>query len=254
MKKITLSVAVISALAASAPAAAQYSGTGYEAGADANGNIAARVGQLRMRLQAGVQSGTISRQEAGPLRQQLQQLSQLERQYSVNGISGRERADLQQRLRTLRQQLRVADGGNQRWDRDNSEDGYDRNGQYSRSADYGRDGRYGQYDRNDRVDGNNDGYDDRDYARDGRWDDDRQGDDYRQPVQRGGLAGVVDALMGGRGLRVGQRASENLYGVPSEYRGQYRDGNGAYYRSDGRQIYQIDARTDTVVRVFPMGR
>ena len=258
MKKIILSMAAISALAVAAPAVAQYpsngyqnNNNGYQDGAYGNGNIAARVEQLRMRLQAGVQSGAISRQEARPLRLQLQQLSQLERQYSANGISSRERADLQQRMRTVRQQIRIADGGNQaRWDGYDREDGYDRDGQYGRNDDFGRDGR-GQY--RDRVDSNNDGYDDRDYDRDGRWDDDQQ-DGYGQPVQRGGIAGVVDAIMGGGGLRVGQRASGNLYGVPSEYRGQYRDGGGAYYRSDGRQIYQIDARTHTIVRVYPMSR
>jgi nuclear transport factor 2 (NTF2) superfamily protein len=42
--------------------------------------------------------------------------------------------------------------------------------------------------------------------------------------------------------------------VPSQYRYQYRDGNGVYYRSDGRAIYQIDARTDTVLRVYSMDR
>jgi hypothetical protein len=42
----------------------------------------------------------------------------------------------------------------------------------------------------------------------------------------------------------------NLYGVPSQYQSQYRDGNGVYYRSDGRCIYQIDARNDTVIRIF----
>ena len=234
MKKIILSMAAISALAIAAPAAAQYSnngyqnsGNGYQNNANANGNITDRIAQLRMRLQAGVQSGAITRREAVPIRQQLQLLNRLERQYSVNGIDGRERNDLQQRIRSVRQQLRAADGGNQaRWDRYDDEDGYGRNGQYGRNTD-----------------------DDRD----GRWDDDRQGD-YRQPAQRGGIAGIFDALTGGGGLRVGQRASGNLYDVPNEYRRQFRDGNGAYYRSDGRQIYQIDARTDTVVRVYPMNR
>jgi hypothetical protein len=42
--------------------------------------------------------------------------------------------------------------------------------------------------------------------------------------------------------------------VPYEYRGQYRDGGGVYYRSDGRAIYQIDARTNTVLGVYPVGR
>jgi hypothetical protein len=42
--------------------------------------------------------------------------------------------------------------------------------------------------------------------------------------------------------------------VPYAYRSQYRDGERAYYRSDGRQIYQIDPRTQTVVRIYAMTR
>ena len=42
--------------------------------------------------------------------------------------------------------------------------------------------------------------------------------------------------------------------MPYEYRNQYRDGNGVYYRSDNRAIYQIDARTDTVVRIYSLNR
>jgi hypothetical protein len=264
MKAFLISMAAVSALAVAAPAAAQYqtgngyqdgygNGDGYRNNAGSHANISARIGQLETRLQAGVRSGAISRQEAVPLRRQLRQLGQLERQYAVNGLNGRERSDLQQRVGTLRQQIRTADGGNQaRW---NVYDREDRWGQYDRADAYGS---------NDRMDRNNDGYDDRDYDRDGRWDDDdRNGDgrwddsdrngDYQQPA-RSGLGGVVDAIMGSGGLRVGQHASADLYGVPNEYRSQYRDGNGVYYRSDGRQIYQIDARTQTVARVYPMNR
>jgi hypothetical protein len=260
MKIFFISMAAVSALTVAAPAAAQYqtnsgyqNNNSYQNNGGGYGNIAARIGQLQNRLQAGVQSGAISRQEAVPLRRQLRNLTQLERDYSVNGLNGRERSELQQRVRTLRQQIRSADGGNQaRW---NDYDRQDRWGQYDRQDDYGS---------SQRMDRNNDRYDDRDYDRDGRWDDDdRDGDrrwndsdrngSYQQPA-RSGLGGVVDALMGTGGLRVGQRASANLYGVPSEYRSQYRDGNGVYYRSDGRQIYQIDARTDTVARVYSMNR
>ena len=73
---------------------------------------------------------------------------------------------------------------------------------------------------------------------------------------RGGIGGVIDDVLG-RGcttLRVGSRVSSNLGAVPYEYRNQYRDGNGYYYRSDGRSIYQIDVRTNTVVRVYSMNR
>ena len=237
MKMIILGAAAISSFALAAPAAAQYSNNGYQNEARTSDNFAMRFGELQSRIEAGVQSGAISRQEARPLRQQLRQLSQLERRYNLDGLSGPERSDLQQRMRNLRQQVRYADGGAQgRYD------------QYDREDRYGQSGRY-----DNRIDSNWDGYDDRDLDRDGRWDDDANNAGYQQPS--GGLGGVIDALInGGGGLRVGQQASANLYGVPGEYRSQYRDGNGAYYRSDGRQIYQIDARSQTVTRVYPMGR
>jgi hypothetical protein len=85
-------------------------------------------------------------------------------------------------------------------------------------------------------------------------------DQYCEP-SRGGIAGIFDDIFGrddndcySTGLTVGARASGNLYAVPSAYRYRYRDGNGVYYRSDGRQIYQIDARTSTVLRIYPIDR
>jgi hypothetical protein len=249
MKKILLSMAAVSALAIGAPAAAQYSNGGYQNGgyANVNGNVAARIGQLQARIQAGVQSGAISRQEAVSLRQQLRQLRDVERHYGVNGITGREQADLQLRIRNLRQQIRSAEGG---------------------PGGYRQDGYDGGYANEQRVDRNRDGYDDRDYDRDGRWEDDQTGRDYdrdgrwddnyqdryEDQSRRGGIGGVVDSVLGRGGLRVGQRVSGGLYGVPYEYQSRYRDGNGSYYRSDGRSIYQIDARTHTVIRVYPMSR
>lgn len=264
MKKAILSAAAISAFALATPVLAQsasstspqQNGT-YQNGGYANNNISTRIAQLDQRFQAGIQSGAITRREAVPLRQQLRQLTQLERQYSANGLTPQERQTLQQRVRTLRQQLRIAD--------DNAQGRY---AQYDRDDDYSQNGQYNdQY--SSRVDANNDGWDDRDTNRNGRWDDDRNtgnydnrddydrdDDGYQQPVQRGGLGGIVDRVLGTNsgGLRVGQQASGNLYGVPDEYRSQYRDGNGSYYRSDGRSIYQIDTRTQSVVRVYPMNR
>ncbi len=66
---------------------------------------------------------------------------------------------------------------------------------------------------------------------------------------------MIDSVFGtSRCLSVGQRATSNLYSVPYEYRGQYRDGPGYYYRSDGRQIYRIDSRTNTVTGAYPINR
>jgi hypothetical protein len=259
MKRVLLSMAALSALAAGVPAAAQYQNPtypspyppqngAYQTNAYGNANMTARIAQLDARLQAGIQSGDISRREAAPLRQQLAQLRDLERRYNRNGLTGQERSDLQQRLRNLRQQIRYADGGAR-----GRYDSYDRDayGQYDNG--YGQNGQYGS---NERIDANNDGWDDRDQDRDGRWDDDYANGQYQQPAQRGGIGGIIDSVLGTNSgtLRVGQRASANLGGVPYEYQNQYRDGNGVYYRSDGRAIYQIDARTQNVVRVYGMNR
>src|SRR5947208_40985 len=44
-------------------------------------------------------------------------------------------------------------------------------------------------------------------------------------------------------LRVGARATGNLYSVPYELRNTYRDGYGYYYRSDGQAVYPHDSPT-----------
>jgi hypothetical protein len=244
----------VAAIAAAAPASAQ---PGYGGNAYGRGNAEVRADQLQMRLQAGIRSGAITRSEAMPLREQLRDLSRLETLYARGGISGRERADLQQRIASLRQGIRMAERGSAgRYGRDD-DDRYGRadvDSRYDRDNDGwdDRDGnRDGRWDVDSRYDNNRDGYDDRDYNRDGRWDND---EGYQQ-TNNGGIVGqVLDRITGNVGLRVGQRVSSDLGGVPYAYRTQYRDSDNVYYRSDGRQIYQIDARTQTVVRVYAMNR
>ena len=71
--------------------------------------------------------------------------------------------------------------------------------------------------------------------------------------RRPGVTGVIDTMLGRSNCyTVGSRVDSNLGAVPYEYRNTYRDGGGYYYRSDGRRIYRIDARTNTVVEIFPM--
>jgi hypothetical protein len=260
-KIIFIALAATSAIAAAAPASAQsgnYGGNGY-----GQGNVEVRADQLQVRLQAGVRSGAITRAEAVPLREQLRQLTRLETLYARDGISGRERADLQHRINSLRQGIRMAERGadgrygrdDDRYDRDDDrysrgdvDSRYDRNNDGWDDRDGDRDGRW---DVDSRYDANRDGYDDRDYNRDGRWDND---EGYQQ-TNNGGIVGqIIDRVTGNTSLRVGQRASANLGDVPYAYRNQYRDGQGVYYRSDGRQIYQIDARTQTVVRIYALNR
>jgi hypothetical protein len=218
MKKLLIAATALGALAVAAPATAQYSNQGYS-NVNAGGAVGVqnRVARLEARIQAGVQAGTIDNREARTLRQQLRDITRLERQYGRNGLSQQERADLQQRVRLFRDQLAMADG--------------------RRGDQYG----YG-------TQGYEDGY----YGQGGPY------EAYCEDDNRGGLGGIIDSIFGGNNnrndctteLRVGQRVSGNLYAVPSNLRYRYRDGGGVYYRSDGRNIYQIDARSQTVLRVY----
>jgi hypothetical protein len=221
MNKLLLSMAAVGAIAVAAPAAAQ---NWSNANAGGGMGISNRIAQLDARLSAGIQSGEINRTEARSLRMQVRQLQRLEQQYSYNGLTQSERQDLQQRLRALREDIRIADNG--RYDSDTRyswDDRYDNNQGYS-----GRGGPYEQpYD-----------------------------NAYCDTNSRGGIGGLIEGVLGRNNdncsLRVGTRASSNLYAVPSQYRYRYRDGNGVYYRSDGRNIYQIDARSQTVLRIYGM--
>ena len=233
MKKLFIAMAAVSALAIGAPAAAQYAG----------GSVQARLQQLQVRLDAGVRSGAISRGEAIRLREQLRQLTRLDWQYRRGGYSRAEIAALDQRIQAVRRQLLGAEGyaGN-RYDRnrDGFDDRYDRN----------RDGDDDRFDRDD--DGDDDRFDRDDDDRDDRFDRNRDGDDDRFDRDDD----EVDDRYQGYGrsplLRVGERAAVDLGAVPNEYQARYRDGAGRYYRSDGRAIYEIDARTNLVIRVHPL--
>ena len=230
MTKIFMTMAAVSALAVAAPAAAQYSTQGN---VNANANVNAggarglqnRIARLEARIQAGVSAGTIDRTEARTLRQQLRDITRLERQYSRNGLTQQERSDLQQRVRSFRDQLALADG------RGNGRNGYG-------DETYGQGGPYEEVQCDTRSSTSGSG-------------------------SLGGLGGIFDSVFGGgssstdvdcQGLRVGERVSGNLSTLPSQYRSQFRDGNGIYYRTDGQQIYQVDARTSTVLRVYSMNR
>ena len=223
MNKLLTAMAAVSALAIAAPGAAQYSNqAGVNANVNANARgavgISNRIARLEARIQAGVSAGTIDRTEARTLRQQLRNITRLERQYSRNGLTQQERADLQMRVRSFRDQLAMADGRG--------------SGQYGQAGDpyYPQGGPYEEV----QCDSGSSG---------------------------GGLGGILDSVFGGGGgnddcdgLRVGQRVSGNLSSLPSQYRNQFRDGNGIVYRTDGRQIYQVDSRTNTVLRVYAMTR
>jgi hypothetical protein len=236
MKMFLTAMTAVPALMVAAPAAAQYQrpyndgyNQAYNQGDNANGAVGMdnRLARIEARIDAGVQSGAIDRREAWRLRRQLTDIQRLDAQYSRNGYSATERADMQARLRSYRDDLRVADGGSSGYGNTgygNGNNGYG-NGRYT-----GQGGPYEEVNCDTRGGG------------------------------LGGLGGLIDNIFGGgrddctTSFSVGARASSDWYALPSQYRGQYRDNGSVYYRSDGRSIYGIDARTNTVVRVYPMNR
>lgn len=210
MKKSLLIASALTALCTVGPAAAQSQ---YGGQANANANFDTRIDRLQDRLQAGVQAGVITRAEARPLRQQIRDLVRLEQQYRMGGFSVQERRDLQQRIRNVRQGIQVADGRGGQWNRWDDDDNYGQGGPYEAEA-------------NGWVVDND-------------------------PCSSGGIGGLFNRVLGGRScLQVGQRVTGSLYAVPYEFRNQFRDTGSSYFRSDGNRIYQIDARTHTVLRVY----
>ncbi len=176
-----------------------------------------RIAQLETALQADIRAGVISRGEEFTLRRQIRDLRRTADIYARNGFSQRERVDLNSRFRTVRHNMRLADNGR-----------LDRFG-YADDLWVGDNGYYGQ------------------------------GGPYEDVytdtcINRGGIAGVIDNIVGSGCLRVGMRANNSLTAVPYDYRYRYRDSGSSYFRSDGRSIYEIDARTNTIVRIYPMDR
>jgi hypothetical protein len=247
MRKLLLAMTAVSGLAIAAPAAAQYN-QGYQydrnqprTDAEFNARLDQRIDMIEARLEAGIDAGELDRNEVRNLRAQIRTLNRLHRDYAANGLTARERQELTTRLRTLRQEIRIADGG-----------AYDRDRRYGSNDDWNDDGVYGNggvySGRGGPYDSDGDGWDDRDCDRDG----DIDSGSCTTTQQRPGLGGFLDTILGNGGLRVGQRVTGDLYAVPSHVRDRYRDDSRFYYRSDGRRIYQIDTRTDVVTRIYAM--
>ncbi len=89
-----LAVAAVPAAAIAAPPQAQWQ------------SINQRQAQLDRRIDQGVRNGGLSRQEATRLRAEFRQIAQLERRYRANGLSMRERNDLNRRFDALSAKIR----------------------------------------------------------------------------------------------------------------------------------------------------
>lgn len=116
MKTILAALAAVAAVTAvAAPAAAQpyrdhdrhdqgrYEQGGHDQGRHEQGryNLNQRQDRLNERIEIGVRRGMITRREAAQLREQSREIARVEARYRVNGLTGRERADLDRRFDRL---------------------------------------------------------------------------------------------------------------------------------------------------------
>lgn len=237
MKIAFLTMAALSALAVSAPAAAQPRSANHT-----------NSDELQMRIDAGVANGAISQRELAPLRDGLRRLVSLERQFSRNGISGREHGTLQRAGSSLRQQIHFAERDGYRSNdavyngerRAEWELRYDREHRAEWEARYLRDrdavweGRFAA-----RRSGGQDRFGS-DWSSDGR-DRTRYHEGFDRPNRGDRFAGDV---------RVGQRISHRMVNLPVQHRAHFVDDDQVYYRYDDDRIYRVDRRTDMIVAML----
>ena len=121
MKKILLSIAAVSAIAAATvPATASAQSYGPDRGYGHNDrgyDQGDRVARLDQRIDMGVRSGGLTRNEAWRLKGDLRETARLQARYNRGGLNGWERADLDRRFDRISAQVRY-----ERHDRDRDYD------------------------------------------------------------------------------------------------------------------------------------
>ena len=112
MRKFLISAALLSAAAVSVatPAAAQYRGQGYGQGYGygefRGGGIQRELAEIRQQIRIGFERGALTRHEARDLSRDADRIDERLRRKSWDGLSFREREDLQRRIQNLRERLR----------------------------------------------------------------------------------------------------------------------------------------------------
>ena len=103
MRKFLISAMLLSSVAISAPAAAQYRGGYGHQGA----NIERQLDQIEREIDRLRDRRLISRDEAFRLDRRAEQIDRLHDRYRRNGLSQFEHRDLQNRIQHLRQSVRA---------------------------------------------------------------------------------------------------------------------------------------------------
>jgi hypothetical protein len=115
MRKFLISAALMSAAAVTAaPAQAQYRGPGAGYGEFRGGGIQRELAEIRQQIRIGAERGMLSRGEAIRLSRDADRIDERLRRKAWDGLSFREREDLQRRVQQLRERLRFERFDNRR--------------------------------------------------------------------------------------------------------------------------------------------
>ena len=114
MKKVLLSLAAVTAIAAASPAAADNDHRRDRDRGDRRVSINERQHDLAQRIDRAFRRGELTRTEAGRLVTQLRRVEALEHQYRRGGLAAWERHELDRRLDAVQSQLRIERRDNDR--------------------------------------------------------------------------------------------------------------------------------------------
>jgi hypothetical protein len=123
LTKITLLAASAMALSAGAASAQGY--YGHRGDWNDRGSVAGREAALDGRIQAGLRSGRLTRDEAWRLRAEFRDITRRADMYRTNGLTNWERADLDRRFDRLSQRIRMEARDNDRYGYGYGYDRYD---------------------------------------------------------------------------------------------------------------------------------
>jgi hypothetical protein len=106
MRKVLIPAALIAfaALSFAVPLAAQLPGPGY--GAFGGGGIEDELGAIRQQIRMGFERGFLSRRDADHLTRDADRIDQRLHHRAWNGLTFREREDLERQVQALRDRLR----------------------------------------------------------------------------------------------------------------------------------------------------
>jgi Spy/CpxP family protein refolding chaperone len=122
MRSFLISATLLSAaaMAVATPADAQYRGPGYGqsygrgGGEFRGGGIQRELGEIRQQIRLGFDRGMLSRGEAARLTRDADRIEERLHRRAWDGLSFREREDLQRRVQQLRERLRLERFDNRR--------------------------------------------------------------------------------------------------------------------------------------------